>query len=224
MKKLYILTLIVLLICVVGTVVFLIISPDQVPVHYNLAGEADRIGSKYENLLFPAFAVVMGAFFVIIARRESKKSDKSNEKVLMICGLFSLIFFTLIGFYFMLKALRYDPEVAPAVSVDDVNRFVNIGIGVLLIVLGNIMPKARRNSLVGIRTKWSMASDAVWQKSQRFGGIVLVIAGFVMIVLSLIVPGIWNVLVLTTVIAAAAILSAAASRRYYLEEKESSAK
>lgn len=220
MKKLYSVIFVVLLICVIGTVIFLILSPDRIPVHYNFAGEVDRIGSKYENLIWPFFAIGMGAFFLLMARVPRKRGEKTNEKILLIAGVCTLIFFTLLGFYFMLKALRYDSKAAPQVSFDDANRFVSIGIGALLVVLGNIMPKMRRNALFGLRTKWSMANDNVWQKSQRFGGIASVIAGFVMIILALFVPGMWNVLVMTIVILIWLILCVVASHRYYLADQE----
>ena len=216
--------LILVLLCVAGTVVFLLLSPDQVPLHYNFAGEVDRIGSKYENLFFPLFAVVLSGFFMFIARREGSKGQQNNEKILMLASVFTMIFFTLLGFYFMWKAVKYDPESASKVSIDDIYRFESIGMGILLVVLGNIMPKARKNWMFGVRTKWSMANDSVWQKSQRFGGIVLVIAGFVMIILSLLIPGLWNILMQTVVIAAALIVTVSASRRFYLEDKEKNAK
>ena len=220
MKKLYSILYAVLLICVIGTVIFLILSPDRIPVHYNFVGEVDRIGSKYENLIWPGFAIGMGVFFLLMARIPRKKGEKTNEKVLMIAGVCTLVFFTLLGFYFMLKALRYDPQAASQVSYDDVNRFVSIGIGALLVVLGNIMPKMRRNALFGLRTKWSMANDNIWQKSQRFGGIASVIAGFIMIILALFVPGIWNVVMMTIVIVIWLILCIVASHRYYMADQE----
>ena len=220
MKKLYSILYAVLLICVIGTVIFLILSPDRIPVHYNFAGEVDRIGSKYENLIWPGFAIGMGVFFLLMARIPRKKGEKTNEKVLMIAGVCTLVFFTLLGFYFMLKALRYDPQAASQVSYDDVNRFVSIGIGALLVVLGNIMPKMRRNAMFGLRTKWSMANDNVWQKSQRFGGIASVMAGFIMIILALFVPGIWNVVMMTIVIVIWLILCIVASHRYYMADQE----
>ena len=220
MKKLYSILYAVLLICVIGTVIFLILSPDRIPVHYNFVGEVDRIGSKYENLIWPGFAIGMGVFFLLMARIPRKKGEKTNEKVLMIAGVCTLVFFTLLGFYFMLKALRYDPQAASQVSYDDVNRFVSIGIGALLVVLGNIMPKMRRNAMFGLRTKWSMANDNVWQKSQRFGGIASVMAGFIMIILALFVPGIWNIVMMTIVIVIWLILCIVASHRYYMADQE----
>ena len=219
MKKLYTALLLVLLLCVTGTVVFLIVSPDQVPMHYNLAGEADRIGSKYENLLWPGFALLQGLFFVLMAKGAGKKGEKSNEKVLLITGVSVLAFFTFLGFYSMWTALHYDPA-AVEVSYDDWNRFLNIGFGILLVVLGNIMPKVRRNSAFGLRTKWSLANDRVWQKSQRFGGFASVAAGFLLIFLAFLVPGIWNSLALLAVILVWVTLCVLASRRYGLEDRK----
>ena len=128
MKKLYSILYVVLLICIVGTVIFLILSPAKIPVHYNFAGEVDRIGSKYENVIFPFFSIGMGLFFLLMAKGQRKKGEKTNEKILLIAGVCTLIFFTLVGFYFMLKGLRYDPEAAPRVSYDNVTRFVSIGV------------------------------------------------------------------------------------------------
>ena len=70
MKKLYHILLIVLLICVTGTVLFLILSPDRVPMHFNAAGEPDRIGSKYENVMWPLLAGASVLLFLLLARRE----------------------------------------------------------------------------------------------------------------------------------------------------------
>ena len=114
MKKSLYITLIAILICVVGTVVFLIIAPAEIPVHYNFAGEADRIGSKFEMLMFPFFAVGLGVFFLLAARFQRKKGEAGNERVMLISGAIFAIAFTLLSFYMMYKAIRYGSEGASA--------------------------------------------------------------------------------------------------------------
>ena len=96
-----------------------------------------------------------------------------------------------------------------------VMKFTGIAIGILLVILGNIMPKMRRNAMFGLRTKWSMSNDSVWQKSQRFGGIASVLCGLAMIVISAFVPGVWNLFVMTIIIIVWLILCVIASYRYY---------
>ena len=73
MKKLYALCYGVILLCIVGTAILLIFTPDTIPVHYNFAGEVHRFGSKYENLIWPIFTISMGAFFILLAKQQRKK-------------------------------------------------------------------------------------------------------------------------------------------------------
>ena len=39
---------------------------------------------------------------------------------------------------------------------------MNILVGILLIVLGNYLPKVKRNYAVGIKTSWALNSDENW--------------------------------------------------------------
>jgi uncharacterized membrane protein len=59
-------------------------------------------------------------------------------------------------------------------------RAVNRGVsGVLLIGLGNVLPKLPRNGLVGIRTPWTLADPVVWERTHRLGGYLVMAAGLV---------------------------------------------
>ena len=118
--------------------------------------------------------------------------------------------------YFLWTALTYD-DAAPIHA--DINRFSTIAIGVTLVVLGNIMPKARRNSLFGLRTPWSMSSDAVWQKSQRFGGISSVAVGLLMCLLAAALEGTAALLTSTGLILVWVVLCMVVSWRYYRQEQ-----
>lgn len=214
MKKLYAAVIALMVLSFVGTAVLLLFMPDTVPAHYNLAGEVDRYGSKYENLTFPVMNALFGIPFLCLARWRGKKNDALTEKVFLWTDAGLILFFMAEGAYFMIKDIRYDPAVTPTVDLG-LWRLAGIFIGILLVLLGNIMPKAPRNASFGLRTKWSMSSDTVWQRSQRFGGFASVACGLVLTVASLLVPKNWCLALLLAVMAAWVAVCVAASYCFY---------
>ena len=72
----------------------------------------------------------------------------------------------------------------------DLNQLVFGLLGVAMIILGNIMPKLRMNSVVGLRSVWSMKNETTWKKGQRFGGISFIVSGIIIIMVCFLTKGI----------------------------------
>lgn len=72
----------------------------------------------------------------------------------------------------------------------DLSQLIFILLGIFMIVFGNIMPKIRMNSAMGLRTKWSMKNEITWKKSQRFGGISFMIVGILIILACSVTKGV----------------------------------
>ena len=169
----------------VGTAAVLPLMPERVPMHYNAAWEIDRWGSKYENLLLPLMTVGMALFFAALAsyyERKSKENaeDKesvqaaSNAKVMWIVGAAVTVFFTAMQ-GMILYAAYHGAASDGSAQAENISRVTFVLTGALYIVLGNYMPKTRRNSTVGMRVSWSMYNDNTWRKCNRFGGIVMML-------------------------------------------------
>ena len=216
MKKLYAIMFALAAISVVGTAVLIIFMPDTVPAHYNCAGEIDRWGSKYENLIFPVIAVLAAALVAAVAK---KPEDAVPKKVLLWTGVCSILLLDIMGFYFMLKDFSATPEAGTG-AADSVIKLMSIGVGVIFIILGNLMPKVKRNGLFGLRTSWSMENDEIWHKSQRFGGKAAVICGFATVLMTVLVPWEWCIAVLMVFTMAFVAASVTASHKYYNEYME----
>lgn len=88
-----------------GTAIVLQFMPERVPMHYDMAGNIDRWGSKYENLVFPLIILLLSLFWTMFIRFFEKKADKvsdekestgarSNAKVLSIVGISMAAMFT----------------------------------------------------------------------------------------------------------------------------------
>ncbi len=217
MKKYYIIAGILAAVGLLGTFIGLALLPDMVPVHYDFAGEVDRMGSKYEMLVFPAIAVLFCGVFLLMARfSKDTKDGRLQRKIFAVTGIFVMALFFGMGFWFMYLAVRADPA-APAVDAGALLKGCGVFIGLALIVLGNFMPKARRNAFFGLRVPWTMDSEAVWQRSQRFAGIAAVVAGILTIALSFVLPGMWAIVGLIVVLLVWVVLSLVVSWRYHKE-------
>ena len=45
--------------------------------------------------------------------------------------------------------------------------------------------KIKMNSMIGLRTTWSMKNEITWKKSQKFGGVSFIIVGILMIIMNI---------------------------------------
>lgn len=117
-----------------------------------------------------------------------EKNGKNNEKICIVAGIFSLLIFNVMTGYFLYTDFN-KVENLSTVPVD-LSQLIFILLGIFMIVFGNIMPKIRMNSAMGLRTKWSMKNEITWKKSQRFGGISFMIVGILIILACSVTKGV----------------------------------
>lgn len=155
--------------------------PEKIPAHYGFDNQVDRWGSKYETLLFPIINLLMGYFLLGMAKLAARKEEhgENNKNVIIITGILVLILFNSLNVYFLYTSFNRVEDLS-SVSVD-IGQLVFGIVGVLMIVTGNIMPKLRMNSMIGLRTHWSMKNEVTWKKSQHVGGISFIIGGIIII-------------------------------------------
>ncbi len=196
MKKFYSAIGVLVLLSILASGAILLLSPDIIPVHYNAAGEVDRMGSKFEMLIFPGFGLSITASLIFLHKNMRKKNaPEAEQKILLGTAIFELILFNALGLFFGIAGIRYGGA-GVTMRPELIIPFTGMGAGVMLIFLGCMMPRAGRNALFGLRTKWSMANDRVWEKSQRFGGLSAAVCGLVTIALAATVRGRWTIMAL----------------------------
>ena len=209
----------------VMTLIWAQFLPDRVPAHYDFAGNVDRWGSRWEYLLLPGVVLVMAAVFLSVAaglRRKAAGDEKAlahaeaNGKVLHVILLITSLMFTTLQAFLLAHAGRAAVEGAPAPAL---NRVTAICLGAAFIGLGNVMPKAKRNSIVGLRCSWSEYNDVTWQKSNRMAGYFLAGAGVLTVVTALLVPDAWAVPAVLILLTLAVIASLVYACRVCQQEK-----
>ena len=197
--------------------------------HYNAAGVVDRWGSKWENFLFPVLILLFNLFWLWLmrvfekkAQREQQEKDRqaaaANARLLGWTALATTALFTVLQAAILLMAYRTAKEQAAAAL--DINSVSCVLTGLVMVVLGNLMPKSRRNGAFGLRTVWSMENDVTWAKSNRFGGACIMAVGFASILLGLLVKGLTVTLLMLGLLLAAVLVCIAYSHRVWKRYKD----
>ncbi len=149
--------------------------PASVPVHWNFAGEANRYGSRAEGAFaIPAILTGMYALFLALPWL-----DPRGERYAEFGRVYHFIKAAIIAVMSGVYAISGLASLGFPVRV---NVAVPWLIGILLIILGNYMGKIKRNWFVGVRTPWTLSSENVWNKTNRFGGFMMMLFGLCVIV------------------------------------------
>ncbi|GAC1370663.1 MAG: SdpI family protein [Ktedonobacteraceae bacterium] len=174
--------------------------PDQVPSHWNSAGQINAYAPKLIGIgLFPfinitLFAILRG--LVKLGPRLTEGGERNNV---------SFINITLTATMLLMLILQL-ATIAIALGAQlDMPFVICLLISLLFIVLGNYMGKLRRNFWAGIRTPWTIVNDTTWERTHRLGGWLFVASGLCGIVTSFIpqlrLIGIIGPILVVTVIA-----------------------
>ena len=118
---------------------------------------------------------------------KQEENGSNNENVCIVAGIVSLTLFNAMTGYFLYADFN-SIENLSSIALD-INQLLFGLLGVAMIILGNIMPKLRMNSIAGLRTVWSMKNETTWKKSQRFGGISFIVGGVIIIIVCFLTKG-----------------------------------
>ncbi|HII75581.1 MAG TPA: SdpI family protein [Methanolinea sp.] len=149
--------------------------PDQVPSHWNAAGEVDGyLPRLWGAAIVPLIMIPLTALFFLIPRidplRENyRKFQPYYEGFILVFALF----FAIIQVQILLWGIGI--EISPNIVIPPL-------FGALFIYIGFLLDHAEPNWFVGIRTPWTMSSEKVWKKTHAMGGRLFKIAGIVSIV------------------------------------------
>jgi uncharacterized membrane protein len=151
--------------------------PESVPSHFNSQGIPDGFSSKLSFVLFgigESLVLYLLLTFIPFIDPFWKKIEKKYTIFLVFRDIvlaFSLFIYIVIIISAKKGALQ--------------ESTFGTGLGMLFILLGNYLPKLPRNFFFGIRVPWTLASEAVWKSTHIVSGWLFVIAGAIIIVLSL---------------------------------------
>ena len=174
--------------------------PETIPTHWNMDGQPDDWSSRaFGALITPVILLFVWGFARVLPAIDPRGANYAKFG-----GAFEAIFDSLMLFLLGMHIVLLRAGLGYPVQIQ---RIAPFGIGVLLIVIGNLLPRCRPNWFVGIRTPWTLSSDRVWEKTHRIGGRLFVAAGFLIAVAALFwVQWVHVVLITSILLATAAVL------------------
>ena len=155
--------------------------PERVPIHWGLDGRPDGWAGRPFGA-FGAPAIMLAAWGVL---RAAPAIDPRADNYARFARAYDLI----VGATLTLLLVMHAGALASAVGLPvSVPRLAPAVVGLFLMAVGNVLPRVRPNWFVGIRTPWTLESDAVWARTQRVAGYLFVGAG-ALFLLAAAVPG-----------------------------------
>lgn len=147
--------------------------PDTIPVHFDVRGQGDDFAPKIMALITPVFILGLGIFLAALPKLDPRgKNYEKFSKTYSVINLCVLLFMLFIHCWSLAIALEFK-----FVSTE---YFMPVITGILLIAIGNLLPKIRQNYMVGVKTIWAFNDSDNWNKTNRLGGRCLVVAGFLL--------------------------------------------
>ena len=172
--------------------------PEQMASHWNAQGQVDDYLPRFWGVfLLPLVLTALWLLFVAIPRIDPLRENiaafrRHYDRLVLVITLFMLAVYA----HTLLWSLGIQLGT---------NYLMSALTGLLLFFVGVTLQHAKRNWFVGIRTPWTLSSDAVWQKTHRLGARLFKLTG-VLALLGLLLPAFAIYLVLVPVVTASIVI------------------
>lgn len=124
--------------------------PDELPIHWNIQGEADDYGPKY---VLPLIHVAVYFLLLILPKIDPRKKNYD-----IFSKTYFKLRFAIVLFFGALNSVVFTSELGYEF---DLARIVVMGVLLLFVVLGNYMGNIRPNWFIGIRNPWTLENEEV---------------------------------------------------------------
>lgn len=191
-KGLLILTSLIILLPMAVGILLWDSLPEVMPTHWGVKGQPNGWSSR-PVAVFGMPLVLLVLHWVCMWGTDWDRKNKGQSEKVMILVMWLVPLVSLLGCSSTYAAaLGRD---VPTVSI------ATLFLGVVLIIVGNYLPKCKQNRTIGIKIKWTLENEENWNATHRLAGKLWVVGG-----LGILVCGLLSVTYLMPVLLAAVVL------------------
>jgi len=174
------LTTIIVLVLIIGATLAGILLwnqlPDPMASHWEANDQVNGYMSRFWGVfMMPLVLLGMFLIFLIIPRIDPLRANIAQFR-----ETFNLFIAFMVGFMTYVHALTLLWNLG--YTNFGIGNAILPAIGLLFIVVGSLLRKAKRNFFIGIRTPWTLSSDTVWEKTHQLGSVLFMISGVLAVI------------------------------------------
>lgn len=143
--------------------------PGRVPTHWDLAGNVNGYSSRFVAVsILPAVLAFAWLLMLVLPSISPRGFGVDSSSAFYGCML--AVTALLVVMHFVLLRAEMTGT-APSLTA------LLASIGALLAVIGSFLGRLKKNFWLGVRTPWTLASDEVWQRTNKLAGQLFVAGG-----------------------------------------------
>lgn len=189
--------------------------PQQVALHFDLKGNADRFGSKNELLTTVIILTVMNILVYLILtniyRIDPKKYAAENKERLQRLGFGVVVFMSA-----LLCMILYSSSNG---NISFNTGLVLSAVGLLFAFIGNYLPNLKPNYFAGLRLPWTLENADNWKKTHALAGKLWFAGGLFLAVTCLFMPPVAAFILFTAVMIIITLIPCVYSYQLYKRQK-----
>ena len=184
--------------------------PEEMPSHWSVNGEVDGYASRpVAVFVLPLILFAVQWLCFLFSGLDPKRRNLNPKMLSIVLGIIpgiNLVIHT--GMY--LWALGYEIDIVPCICAL---------LGVVMIVIGNYLPKCKQTYTMGIKLPWTLENEENWNATHRLAG-KLWVGGGVLISVCGFLPGTIAFITLMSVVALMCGIPTVYSYRLYKKQQK----
>jgi uncharacterized membrane protein len=155
------------------------------PGHEEPIGSAARwIDDAFAAFLLPMAALTTDVLLRGLVVRHPIEAPDSTD----MASIYDAIMLRVVAFLMGVHAMVLAGSLGLLIERPWASRVVPLMLGLTLMSVGNLLPRTRRNLAIGIRTARTLSDRAIWIRTHRLIGRLVVITGLLVVLAAIAVP------------------------------------
>ena len=151
--------------------------PDVMATHFGIDNTANGFSSKtFAVFGLPLFCLIIEWVAAFVTSHDPRKKNISPK-------MFTLVLWIVPIISIFCAVIMYPANLGYEL---DITLFAEIFMGLLFVILGNFLPKARQNYTIGIKIPWTLDNENNWNRTHRLAGYLWMACGMFFIIMALI--------------------------------------